>query len=1116
MKRKTSLLAKAFACTLAAIMAWGGLLACSHDSGGGSSSVEVESVSINVSNSFQLKFGTTRQLEATVLPKNATDKTVTWESSDSAIATVNSSGLVKAGNTKNEVTITARAGTKSATVTVRVVEEITFESATIKYTAQELGFTASNVSSTDTEVAVVTYDDNGTVTIESRGAGEATITMTDAAGHTATVEIEVGEDGSITVTKLTPYTSGNGNGNGSGDEQEPEWQAPSKGDTTLPGGSMGTPTATLPQGTSITVEEANGWLNSAYVVFKQVAPGITYEVTVDGIKIDDELIRYYDTYTAYTPKENPSLAVTYDKTTYTNVVRADALGLKAGPHEIKIYAVGTDGKSDPTSFTATVVDHDRSGFAFTGSKVPGAYKADGTLKDGAIVIYLTQANKKTVKATIGGTSCTGIQAITQQIKKSTVPVDIRIVGTVKAESNDLSSSDMSSAYALGVKESSEVTIEGVGHDATLYGAGVAAFRSSYIEVANLGLMKWGGGKDGDGIALKGGAEGYIWVHNNDVFYGDAGSDGDQVKGDGSMDLKDDTKYVTVAYNHFWDSGKMSLCGMKSESGPNYITYHHNWFDHSDSRHPRIRTMTVHIYNNYFDGNSKYGVGVTSGASAFVESNYFRNAHNPMLSSKQGTDALGAGTFSGEKGGVIKAYNNEFAQKGANGVKFQFITNKYDYTNNKELGEYKEWYEDIGTQTAEGWVIYDSTASPDTIATNSLIAIEDASDKGGYYQISKGKTGFYIDVPANVQKVIVKAKCGSSSKTGTANMLSVNGRAVSMNMAADYADYEVPVSVSKDSTIEIANVHKDNSMNVKEIKVIAASGWRTKLTSGADLTNIDAYEVKTRNEIVPEAVKTRSGGTYYSNFDVSMGTKGLGLKYLQSDATEAKDTVIAYSGRHNSDFAHTFNNAVDDASYAKNDALNSALVAYRTGLTAMQGKGETASGGGDSGSTGGNTGSGSGNTGSGSGNPPSPPPAGAVASLTFNSDSSLNPVSAGISFTLANGTSEVGSKDFYPSTGKVKILKMQSNTTIAFTTPGATTDSYTMTINYIAASAVTLELTPTGGTKETISLPTGGSLGATKDLTGSVASVTKTLKGGTAYTIGKRSSEHYIYSIVITE
>ena len=124
-----------------------------------------------------------------------------------------------------------------------------------------------------------------------------------------------------------------------------------------------------------------------------------------------------------------------------------------------------------------------------------------------------------------------------------------------------------------------------------------------------------------------------------------------------MDLKDDSKYITVSYNHFWDSGKMSLCGMKSETGENWISYHHNWFDHSDSRHPRIRTMSVHVYNNYYDGNAKYGVGVTMGGNAFVENNYFRNCNYPMMISMQGSDTISGGTFSGESGGMIKSFGN---------------------------------------------------------------------------------------------------------------------------------------------------------------------------------------------------------------------------------------------------------------------------------------------------------------------------------------------------------------------------------------------------------------------------------------------------------------------------
>ena len=395
------------------------------------------------------------------------------------------------------------------------------------------------------------------------------------------------------------------------------------------------------------ITEASGWLETAYVKWTPVTGATGYNVYVKSasasdsayVQLDDELIRKYPSY-----------------------MRADAVGLKAGDYVMKIVPLNNGKENTSAAIVSdklTVNAHDRSGFTFSSNSPVkngvGAYNNDGTLKSNASVLYVTEANKNTVKMKIGNTEYTGVAAITQAIKAKSncQPVAIRIIGQVTL--SGLACKDVSSAYAIGVKGAANVTFEGIGDDATLYGAGVAVFQSTGIEVRNLGLMNWGGGKDGDGISLKQSLG--VWVHNNDVFYGNAGSDGDQAKGDGSMDLKDNSQYVTVSYNHFWDSGKMSLCGMKSESGENWITYHHNWFDHSDSRHPRIRTMSVHVYNNYYDGNSKYGVGAAKDSEAFVEANYFRNCNYPMLSSMQGSDVLAGGIFSGENGGVIKAYNN---------------------------------------------------------------------------------------------------------------------------------------------------------------------------------------------------------------------------------------------------------------------------------------------------------------------------------------------------------------------------------------------------------------------------------------------------------------------------
>jgi pectate lyase len=410
-------------------------------------------------------------------------------------------------------------------------------------------------------------------------------------------------------------------------------------------------TNTVVHAAGLSITGSGGWNEAAYVEWSPVSNATGYNVYVKQAsasdsgyqQIDNELIRKYSSYW-----------------------RADAVGLAAGSYVMKVEAtLSGGGAASAVSNTLSVTSYDRSGFSFSASSPfgtgSGAYNENGTLRNGAQVLYITSQNAKTVtldvKINSSGAVQTGVGLgsilALRQKGYDTTPLAIRIIGKVTAA--DLSGQLNSSGYleVKGKNNYSEmnITIEGIGKDTYAYSWGLLLRYVGNLEVRNLGVMLF----PDDGISMDTG-NANVWVHNNDIFYGSAGSDADQAKGDGSTDLKKGSTYITISNNHYFDSGKAALVGL-SESAEFFVTFHHNWFDHSDSRHPRIRVASVHVYNNFYDGVSKYGVGVTTGASAFVESNVFRNTKDPMLSSLQGTDALGEGTFSGENGGVIKAYNN---------------------------------------------------------------------------------------------------------------------------------------------------------------------------------------------------------------------------------------------------------------------------------------------------------------------------------------------------------------------------------------------------------------------------------------------------------------------------
>ena len=389
-----------------------------------------------------------------------------------------------------------------------------------------------------------------------------------------------------------------------------------------------------------------GWFETAYVEWSPISGAEGYNVYVatagssDWRAIDDMLIRNYGSYW-----------------------RADAVGLKAGSYQMKVVPVVNKAEVDGAliSSSITVVAHDRSGFAFVNGTSSGAYNENGTLKSNARVLYVTNENKDSIVMNVaisksGPEPIVGLQNILTALKKGYEkdPVCIRFIGNI-TDPSTLDKGDLLIDCGEG-KFTGGITLEGIGEDTVFNGFGLRIKGSSNIEVRNIAFMNCNS-NEGDNVSLQQDND-HIWIHNCDFFYGDAGSDADQAKGDGALDTKKST-YVTHSYNHFWDCGKVHLNG-NGDTTLNYITYHHNWYDHCDSRMPRVRvSSSVHVYNNFFDGISKYGIGATTGCSIFSESNYYLNTSRPMMISMQGTDIAGdgEGTFSSEAGGIIKSYGD---------------------------------------------------------------------------------------------------------------------------------------------------------------------------------------------------------------------------------------------------------------------------------------------------------------------------------------------------------------------------------------------------------------------------------------------------------------------------
>ena len=181
--------------------------------------VKVTGVKLNKT-ATSLLVGGNETLVATILPENATNKKVTWKSSNAAVATVDATGkvtAVKAGEATITVTTDDGAKTAACKVTVTMpVSGVTLNKTaltlniganeTLTATVAPADATNKKVTWKSSDATVATVDANGKVT--GVKAGEATITVTtDDGGKTATCKVTVKPNlvSEITLAALAIY-----------------------------------------------------------------------------------------------------------------------------------------------------------------------------------------------------------------------------------------------------------------------------------------------------------------------------------------------------------------------------------------------------------------------------------------------------------------------------------------------------------------------------------------------------------------------------------------------------------------------------------------------------------------------------------------------------------------------------------------------------------------------------------------------------------------------------------------------------------------------------------------------------------------------------------------------
>ncbi|WP_432709908.1 pectate lyase family protein [Pedobacter sp.] len=199
----------------------------------------------------------------------------------------------------------------------------------------------------------------------------------------------------------------------------------------------------------------------------------------------------------------------------------------------------------------------------------------------------------------------------------------------------------SNTTILGLKGSS---MEGVG--LLMYGTNNVIIRNMTIK----NVVTY------SNIVIKEGAH-HVWVDHCDLS-SDRNHGWDYY--DGLLDVGNRADYVTLSWNRLHDSHIPMLIGFgdgnTNDSGKLNVTVYKNYFYNVSERQPSTRFGYMHVFNNYLQNGSGYGIGATMGATVRTDNNYFENQNAPIRT-----------TYNAKPGFVSGANTNIYKNSGANKI-----------------------------------------------------------------------------------------------------------------------------------------------------------------------------------------------------------------------------------------------------------------------------------------------------------------------------------------------------------------------------------------------------------------------------------------------------------------